>query len=408
MAGALLCENEIVIEQIPLLSDVFVMGRILQDLGCNVKFTRGNLIINSQSLFSNFPKGELCQKLRASSLLIGGLLNKFDTVTIPRSGGCKIGARPIDIHLRGLSQMGYKIEEGENITITKERGSGDYFFHLPYPSVGASENLIMTAFANRGETILTGCAIEPEIEDLCNFLKACGGQIDCDNKGNIRIKGGKLSGKISYLPIPDRITAGSYLVAGAVCGGEVKVRCNSSHLKALIPKLKESTCKLWVESDNIVIQSSKRLKGLGKIHTAPYPFFPTDLQALISVLGCVADGETEIVEKVFENRFAHVYQLEKMGAKVKIVGDTLKICGGKLFGNSVYAEDLRGGAALVIAGLVAEGTTKVFNPYFIDRGYQQIEGRLKNLGGDIKRNERQRTNYSLYFHNTFGGGDSSA
>ena len=239
-------------------------------------------------------------------------------------------------------------------------------------------------------------------------LKACGGQIDCDIKGNIRIKGGKLSGKISYLPIPDRITAGSYLVAGAVCGGEVKVRCNSAHLKALIPKLKESTCKLWVESDNIVIQSSKRLKGLGKIHTSPYPFFPTDLQALISVLGCVADGETEIVEKVFENRFAHVYQLEKMGAKVKIVGDTLKICGGKLFGNSVYAEDLRGGAALVIAGLVAEGTTKVFNPYFIDRGYQQIEVRLKNLGGDIKRNERQRTNYSLYFHNTFGGGDSSA
>ena len=405
MVGALIGQSEIKIEKAPILSDVFVMGLILRDLGCAVKFSDGALTINPQGLKSSFPKGELCEKLRASSLLIGGLLNKFDSITLPKSGGCRIGQRPIDIHLAGLSQMGYKIIEGEEVRIIRCKSGGDYSFRLPYPSVGATENLIMTALSNRGETLLSGCSVEPEVEDLCNFLKACGGDLSCDGRGNIKVKGGRLKGDISYLPIADRITAGTYLLAGAICGGTVKVCCNPAHLEWLITKLKESTCKIWTESGNIVLHSSAKVKSVGHVQTSPYPGFPTDLQAPFSVLACIAKGETVIKESVFENRFGHAVQLKKMGATLFLKEDALSITGGRLLGNSVYAEDLRGGAALVLAGLVAEGTTKVFNPDFIDRGYQQIEERLKKLGGDIKRNERQRKNYSLYFLNTFGGGD---
>lgn len=387
LAASLLGTEDIYLEEVPQLKDVEIICEVLRSLGAKVEdLGDGNLIINSSGLNSYKTSYELMSKMRASFLVMGPLLGRLGKTENSLPGGCSIGSRPIDYHLKGFRALGAEvIEDFGNITATADKLTGARIY-LDFPSVGATENIMMAAVLAEGETVIDNAAMEPEIVDLSNFLRKLGAKVSGAGTNTIRIKGVEKLGGARHSIIPDRIEAGTFMVAAAATGGDVLVEnVISNHMKPIIAKLKEAGCEIIEEGENIRVKATKALKPID-IKTLPYPGFPTDMQAQFMALMTQCDGTNVAIETVFENRFMHVDELKKMGAEIKIDGRSAIITGGKpLKGARVRATDLRAGAALIIAGLVAEGTTIVEDIYHIDRGYESIEKKFGQLGAIISR-----------------------
>lgn len=387
LAGVVLCDGEIVLENYVNLSDLEAMRDILHCLGVQTKSDDSKLYISTKNIENNKISHELTQKVRASIFILGALLGRFKSAVIAYPGGCKIGARPIDIHLKSFRSLGVKIVEkhgyiycnGENLKPSK--------VILDFPSVGATESLMMCACLLNGETILRNVAKEPEIVDLQNFLNLMGAKIYGAGTDCIKIYGVKKLHGGRYKVMTDRIVAGTYLLATAICGGNIEIEdTNARHNESLISFLKQTACKIETYDDKIKLKVAKRLFSIDKIETMPYPFFPTDLQPQMMVLQSVSKGVGIIQENLFENRFGIAGELKKMGADIVIKGRTALIKGvDKLYGADVSSSDLRAGAGLVLAGMKAEGYTTIHNVDFIDRGYEKIEEKYSLLGADIKR-----------------------
>ncbi len=371
----------------PRLSDVDAMLKILRSLGCAVSVMDDEVLVDSRTLRTDKIPEDLMKEMRSSVFLMGPLLARLGSVVLSTPGGCEIGRRPIDIHLWALRRLNAEVlEEPEEVRCTGEDLRGTLIV-LPFPSVGATENLMMAALGAKGLTRIRNGAQEPEIVDLQNFLRACGAKVDGAGTYEIRIWGQESLHGAEYEIMPDRIEAGTLLAAAAATGGEILLNgMDGSFLKAALDILEAAGCKIHSEKQRIALNSPRWLKGVPLVMTGPYPAFPTDLQSQFLAMFAAAEGETLVRETIFENRFKPVAQLAKMGAKIRVSGREAEIFGvPKLTGAAVQAEDLRGGAALVIAGLIAEGRTRVEQICHIDRGYDRLEDTLTALGADIRR-----------------------
>jgi UDP-N-acetylglucosamine 1-carboxyvinyltransferase len=363
------------------------MIKILQSLGAHTVYCNNNVVINSALANCSEISEELASELRSSIFLLGPVISRFHVAKIAYPGGCDIGLRPIDLHLSGLKRLGVKITERNGFIVCEcEKLVGNEIM-LDCPSVGATENLMMAAVKAEGTTVIKNAAREPEIEDLQKFLNAIGGRVSGAGSGTVMVEGvTKLHGT-SFQPIADRIEAGTFLIAAAMCGGEVCAQgiC-AENISSLVHKLRENGCKIHIKNDKITIRSDRRLFSVKSIETQPYPGFPTDLQAQMTALCCVCSGNSVITENLFETRFKYVPELRKMGADIIVVGKNAFVHGiEKLKGASVTSFDLRGGAALTCAALAAEGRSEILNISHIDRGYGNFEQKLRLLGGDIVR-----------------------
>jgi UDP-N-acetylglucosamine 1-carboxyvinyltransferase len=374
------------LSNIPNIYDMHVMKQILQSLGAEVVFKDGILAINAQTLKSCTISDILMREMRSSIFLMGPLLARLGKVKVTYPGGCSIGPRPIDLHIKGLEALGAQIYEENGYflaTAAKLKGTE---LHLDYPSVGATENLMMAAVFARGKTFIHNAAKEPEIVDLQNFLNAMGARIWGAGTETLRIEGVESLDSCTYQIIPDRIVAGTFLMAAAVTGGQILLKnIIPVHLDAVVAKMREAGVVLEVGEDTLEVVGSN-LKAIETLRTLPYPGFPTDLQAPMMAMLATAAGDSVIVESIFEARFKHVAQLNRMQAQIYAEGRSAFVKGvKKLRGAEVDATDLRAGAALVIAGLGAKGTTIVNNVHFIDRGYELLEQQLQKLGAKIVR-----------------------
>ena len=387
LAGSIMCKDKVIINNITYYEDVLNMIEILEYLGVTTIKLQNKLIIDPSTIKRWDIPLELANKLRASIFFLGPLLAKFKKCRVAYPGGCCIGARPIDIHINGIKKLGGKVLDRHGIITCDGNSLKNSNLCLPFPSVGATENLIMASIFLEGVTTLSGVAKEPEIVDLCNFLNAMGAKIVGAGTDYIHIYGVKELKGGEYSPIPDRIIAGTYIFTILLTGGEVVIKnVNCKHIASVLDLVQNNTCKINVENDKITIEAKQRLNGFGKVETMPYPFFPTDLGQPFSALASVCDGNTILVENLFENRFKHIPELSKMGANITIKDRTAIIEGTcELYGASVEASDLRGGIALVMAGLGASGYTTISNIELIDRGYYKIEEKLSSIGADIKR-----------------------
>lgn len=389
MAASLLAQDKVILEDIPSLKDVEVISEVLTSLGSSInKQPDGTLEINSSFINNSEAPYDLIKKMRASFLVIGPLLARMGKARVSLPGGCAIGARPIDLHLKGLSAMGAKIELGHGyVEAQADKLVGDKIY-LDFPSVGATENIMMAATMAEGQTIIQNAAEEPEIVDLANFLNGMGAKVKGAGTDTIKIQGVKELGGARHTVIPDRIETGTYMVAAAITGGDITIKnVLSDHLKPMIAKLKECGVEIHETGDQIRVNASNGIKAVD-LKTLPYPGFPTDMQSQFMALLSIANGTSVIIETVFENRFMHVSELNRMGANIKIEGHSAVVQGVKsLEGAQVRATDLRAGAALILAGLVAEGTTEISDIHHIDRGYVGIESKLRNLGANIIRME---------------------
>jgi UDP-N-acetylglucosamine 1-carboxyvinyltransferase len=387
LAATLLSSKKVYLKNLPKVKDIETMISLLQSLGSKIKFKRNDLVINNLKQNKKFASYNLVKTMRAGILVLGPLLAKFGTAKVSLPGGCAIGTRPIDIHLEALSKLGvkFKILQGYvHATAPKGLiGSKIYFSKI---SVGATENLIIAASFAKGTTILNNCAIEPEIKDLVNFLKKMGCNIKWVTKRSIKIIGVNQVNETNYSIMFDRIEAGTYLVAAAVTEGNLKI-------KNVIPKiiqteiniLRKIGAKIGVKKNEIHIVGNKKIKSMN-IKTAPYPGFPTDLQAQIMVLLCKANKQSLIKENIFENRFMHVAELNRMGAQISINGNKAKVVGNINFAAAeLMATDLRASVSLILAALTAKGKSVINRIYHLDRGYEDIERKLKRVGAKIRR-----------------------
>lgn len=377
------------LDEVPMLEDVHTISEVLKCLGLAVKCSQEKnvLDIDSTSITSYEAPYELVRTMRASFLVMGPLLARIGKARISMPGGCAIGARPIDIHLKGFEALGVKIEQGHGYIEASApeglKGTGIYF---DFPSVGATENIMMAASLAEGTTILENAAEEPEIVDLANYLNKMGAKIRGAGTDTIRIEGVEKLHGADYTIIPDRIEAGTYMIAAAMTGGDIVVEnVLPEHQKPLIAKLREAGAVVEEDIDKVRVIGKNPLKAVS-IKTLPYPGFPTDMQAQMMAMMVIAEGRSKVTENVFENRFMHVVELNRMGAQISTEGRSAVIDGPcKLTGCDVRATDLRAGAAMILAGLVAEGTTRIGDLHHIDRGYENIVAKLKNLGADIER-----------------------
>ena len=390
IAATLLAQDKpCVLDEVPYLNDVCTIAEVLRQLGAKVDFNRQQhtLFVDSTVLKTVDAPYDLVRKMRASFVIMGPLLARYGKAKISMPGGCAIGTRPIDLHLKGFEALGAEIEIGHGfISATAPNGLKGTSIYLDFPSVGATENIIMAACMAEGQTILENAAQEPEIIDLANFLNIMGAKIRGAGTNVIKITGvPKLIGH-NYTIIPDRIEAGTYMVAVAMTGGDIYIEnAISEHLKPVIAKLNEAGVKIEEDIDGIRVSCNKRPKAID-IKTLPYPGFPTDMQAQFMAMLTIADGTGLVTETVFENRFMHVDELKRMGACIKVDGRTSIVEGvPSLNGCQVKATDLRVGAAMVLAGLVANGETEVSYIHHIDRGYDNLVEKLCGLGADICR-----------------------
>lgn len=377
------------LDEVPMLEDVHTISEVLKCLGLSVECSpeKNVLDIDSTEITSYEAPYELVRTMRASFLVMGPLLARIGKARISMPGGCAIGARPIDIHLKGFEALGVKIEQGHGyIEASAPEGLKGTSIYFDFPSVGATENIMMAASLAEGTTILENVAEEPEIVDLANYLNKMGAKIRGAGTDTIRIEGvDKLHGA-DYTIIPDRIEAGTYMIAAAMTGGDVVVEnVLPEHQKPLIAKLREAGAVVEEDIDKVRVIGKNPLKAVS-IKTLPYPGFPTDMQAQMMAMMVIAEGRSKVTETVFENRFMHVVELNRMGAQISTEGRSAVIDGPcKLTGCDVRATDLRAGAAMILAGLVAEGTTRIGDLHHIDRGYENIVAKLKNLGADVER-----------------------
>ncbi len=391
LAASLLAEEPVTLRGVPALDDVLTIGGVLQGIGLDLEIDPGgNLRINpGTSRLQPTAPDDLVRRMRASFLILGPLLARLGEVRIALPGGCAIGSRPIDLHLKGLEALGAKLEHQHGCIRMQARGLVGTRIYLDFPSVGATENILMAAVLASGTTFIENAAEEPEVVDLANFLVALGARVHGAGSKVIRVDGVRRLKGTSYTVIPDRIEAGTFLIAGAITGGDVWVtNALPEHLKPTMAKLREAGCEVWEEEEGGVrVRAKGRPRSLD-IKTLPYPGFPTDMQAQMMALCTLAEGTSIITETVFENRFMHVDELKRMGAQIQIQGHSAVVRGvPALYSASVTATDLRAGAALVLAGLAAEGRTEVGGLHHLDRGYVDLEGKLRALGAHIQRRE---------------------
>lgn len=377
------------LDEVPMLEDVHTISEVLKCLGLAVECSpeKNVLDIDSTEITSYEAPYELVRTMRASFLVMGPLLARIGKARISMPGGCAIGARPIDIHLKGFEALGVKIEQGHGyIEASAPEGLKGTSIYFDFPSVGATENIMMAASLAEGTTILENAAEEPEIVDLANYLNKMGAKIRGAGTDTIRIEGVEKLHGADYTIIPDRIEAGTYMIAAAMTDGDIVVEnVLPEHQKPLIAKLREAGAVVEEDIDKVRVIGKNPLKAVS-IKTLPYPGFPTDMQAQMMAMMVIAEGRSKVTETVFENRFMHVVELNRMGAQISTEGRSAVIDGPcKLTGCDVRATDLRAGAAMILAGLVAEGTTRIGDLHHIDRGYENIVAKLKNLGADIER-----------------------
>lgn len=387
MAATLLTKNVCILKNVPRLTDVDTMAAVIRKLGVKVEWQEDNYLYIDSDNFNNYEAPyELVKMMRGSILVMGPLLARLKKAKISLPGGCAIGARPVDYHLKGFEDLGAQVEvEKGYIEAKVNKLKGDDIY-LDFPSLGATENIMMAACLAEGVTKIENAAKDPEVVELGHFLNKMGAKVEGLGTDLIEIEGVKKLHGVDYTIIPDRIEAGTYMIAAAITGGDVLIeKADPLLLKPLIVKLEEAGVRIELEKNLIRVIGLDRVKAVD-IKTLPFPGFPTDMQPQFMALSCVAKGTSVMTETVFEKRFAHIGDLIRMGADIKVEGHSAIIKGvKKLSAAPVMASDLRGGAALVLAGLVAEGTTELSRIYHLDRGYMKLEEKLNSLGADIKR-----------------------
>ena len=388
MSACLLADGKTVLREYPKISDVENMISILKKIGAKINKLDDELVIETSNISSSFVDCKLSKTMRSSVFLLGSLLSRFKTACITLPGGCDIGKRPIDIHINSLKKLNVKVNFIEDNIFFDAKKAKAKRVKLKLPSVGATENLVQFCAMLKGKTTILNAAREPEVVDLCNFLNKMGAKILGAGTNKITIYGVNRLKSVEYKPMGDRIVAGTIAVAVAITGGDVTITnaCPYQNLK-LIEKLCSMGCQINVKNDIIHIVQNSKLVSPNNVNTGYYPEFPTDLQSVILSACTLAEGKTNVKETVFENRFLIVEELNKMGAKISVINDSLAEVNGvnELNGTTLISKDLRGGAALVLAGLAAGGITKVKNIHFIDRGYEKLEVLLSKLGADIIR-----------------------
>lgn len=388
LSACILVDGKVVIKGFVKYADCLIMLKILKNLGAEYKICKNDLYLDCTKINDWTIESDLGHKLRSSFFCLGALLGRFGEAKVAYPGGCNIGTRPVDMHINGLKDLGYKIVDLHGYVYGFKQSVFYKEVTLPFPSVGATENLIMASVCLNQTTTIRNCAREPEIEDLISFLNKCGAIITGGGTDVLIVKGvGKLLSGTTHKCIGDRIIAGTYAIMCACTGGNIKLKnIDTKYMQSVILKLKQSGVYINEEKNALNIISNGELKSINKIITKPYPDFPTDLQSQILVMQTISKGSSIIKETIFENRFKNVSELLKMGAEIKIKNNEAFIKGVNcLFGADLYAFDLRSGASLIIASLVAKGYSNLYNIELIDRGYYKIENDLTSLGAIIKR-----------------------
>ncbi len=390
MAGAFLVSGECVLKSCPVLTDVYSASRILNRLGCKCRLSSGEAVIDSSGASSFEIPDELMREMRSSIMFMGAILGRMGECIVSIPGGCELGSRPIDMHLASMQKMGVEISDinGKiHCRIPSGRAHGTKI-SLSFPSVGTTENIILCAVTAKGETIINNAAREPEICDLCNFLRCCGAEIKGDGESRIVINGVEKLHGCEYTIMPDRIVCATYIAMTAATGGEmiIKNAC-ISETEPFISVIEQTGCGIYLADNRIYVRKGARLRALkDRIRTMPYPGFPTDTQAILMSALITADGTSVFEENIFDCRYRHTDAFVKMGADIQVMGKVAVVRGvPEIHGADIEATDLRGGAAMVIAALSAEGTTHLSNIYHIDRGYEKFEEAVSSLGGKIRR-----------------------
>ncbi len=389
LAACLLTDEPCTIRGVPQLEDVATMLRLLTSMGAQVTRRGGTVTITAAGRIDRTAPYDIVRKMRASYYVLGPLLARFGDCRVSLPGGCAIGPRPVDLHLKGIGALGARIavEHGYiHATGRQLQGSPMVLEGANGPSVGATCNVIMAAALARGETVIEGAAAEPEVADLADFINCLGGRVEGGGSSTVRIRGVRRLHGAEYRPIPDRIEAGTFAAAAAITRGRVEItNCNPAHLVAVIAKLREAGITVETDRNTLIVSAQDRPEPV-RISTMPYPGFPTDLQAQFTALLCLGKGTSVVTENIFESRFLHALELNRMGARIDITGNMAVILGiESLSSAQVMASDLRASAALVLAGLAARGTTEVLRIYHLDRGYEKLEAKLNALGARIER-----------------------
>ena len=388
LSACVLSKGEVTLHSCPRLSDVFAACRILSCLGCSCSFEGNTVTVNSSCISKSYVPDGLMREMRSSIVFLGAILGRLGKCSLSFPGGCELGPRPIDMHISALKQMGVIIKEEYGVLdCTCPKGLKGAKINLSFPSVGATENIMLAACLAKGDTVIYNAAREPEISDLAGFLNACGARISGHGGSVIYITGVRELHGCEYSVMPDRIVACTLLGAAAVTGGDISLKnCRPQDIDSVLPIFEQMGCGVFVYDDNIYLTAKKNLRAVKTIRTMPYPGFPTDAQAIVMAALTKAQGTSVIVENIFENRYRHVDELVRMGADIKVEGKVAVVEGvKKLFGANVIATDLRGGAALVLAALAADGETVLSNIKLIDRGYEDIEKQLNSVGAKICR-----------------------
>lgn len=390
MAAALLCCGDCTLHSCPQLTDVYAAARILNCVGCKCSFEGNTAVINSRKVGSTAVSEELMREMRSSIIFMGAMLGRTGECTVSVPGGCELGPRPIDMHLSALKKMGVDIRESGGSIVCKSpsgRAKGAKI-SLAFPSVGATENIILCAVTADGETIINNAAREPEICDLCGFLRSCGADISGDGESRIIIEGKQQLHGCEYTIMPDRIVGATYLSMVAATKGElVLTNACVPEMEPFLSVLEQTGCSIYTSDKKIYLRSGSRLRAVrDRIRTMPHPGFPTDAQAVLMAALCVADGTSVFEENIFDCRYRHTDALVKMGADIQVMGKVAVVKGRELLhGASVEATDLRGGAAMAAAALCAEGSSEITRICHIDRGYEKMEEAVRLLGGDMRR-----------------------
>ncbi|MDE6036373.1 MAG: UDP-N-acetylglucosamine 1-carboxyvinyltransferase [Ruminococcus sp.] len=390
MAGAVLCGGECILNNCPELTDIYSASRILNHLGCRCRFSDNTAVINSADLNITEIPEKLMREMRSSIIFMGAVLGRTGECTVSMPGGCELGSRPIDMHISAMQKMGVEVREsyGKIICRTPYGKAHGAKISLPFPSVGATENIILCAVTAEGETIINNSAREPEISDLCGFLRACGAEISGDGESRIIIRGkNKLHG-CEYRIMPDRIAGATYLAMTAGTGGEIVINdACVPETEPFISVLEQTGCNITTYDNKIYLRSGSRLKAVkSRIRTMPHPGFPTDAQAVLMSALVTAEGTSVFEENIFDCRYRHTDALIKMGADIQVLGKVAVVKGVPgLHGAEIQATDLRGGASMINSALSAEGTSVISGIHHIDRGYEKIEDVIRTLGGDIRR-----------------------